>query len=175
MFEIVFPTTRTSLYQIHQLMADFQEVNQLEAARLQCAKLGGHLYVRSDTPFNNARKRTLKNSGSVDFSFDYSCEKVVTIEGYGRKSLVKSHDQIQQSIQRAMQEGGLADVEFSCGEVNWEPLKKGVNHFVPIVRVTGRANIADSGRFQELMLTGVGKRRSFGLGMVLLSGGAYAD
>lgn len=175
MFEVLFPTTKTTLYEIHQLISDFREVNQLEAARLQCAKLGGYLYVRCDEPFNEARKRTLVSAGPVEFSFDYSCEKVISFDGSRRKSLVKSPEQIQQSIRRALQDGGLTDVEFSCGDRKWEPLKKGVKHYIPIVRVTGQAIIGNPEQFRELLLTGVGKRRSFGLGMLLLGESVYAD
>ena len=45
---------------------------------------------------------------------------------------------------------------------------------VPVATVHGQLQVADSAVFQKLLRTGIGKRRTYGLGMILLGASAMA-
>ncbi len=175
MFEALLPTTKNTRYQYHQLLADLREANGIDAARLQCVKLGDYLYVRSDLPFTGSRERKLKTAGEIEFFFEYSLESVVSVSDGGRRYRVKKEGQARSNINSALAAGGLVDVEYSVSDISWEPFKNNLSHNVPVVRVSGRATVESAEQLHQLMLTGIGKRRSFGLGMLVLNGEAYAD
>lgn len=175
MYEILIPTTKQKRYQYHQLLADMRAAHNLGDAQLQCAKLGDYLYVRSSHPFPGARKRELKGAEAVSFSFDYCCGA-----NHCGKMAVKNDEQIFNGIMRALAAGGLSQIELSIGEIELEPFTAGLRHgretkIMPVVRVDVSASIEDSQAFELMVLSGIGKRRSYGLGMVLLGLDAYAD
>lgn len=170
MYEILLPTAKTERYQYHQLLADLREVYSMEEARLQCAAIGGYLHIRSDKAFPRSVECSPPTSGQVALMLDYCCNA-----NHGGKLAVKTDEQIIASITRALESGGMEECEVIVDSFRFERFTAGVRHKaynMPCCTIHAVGTITDADAFRELLLNGIGKRRSYGLGMIQIKEGA---
>jgi hypothetical protein len=170
MYEILFQTTTKDRYKLHQVLEDFKEVYELAAANVLYFVVPDRnaILIRSDKPFNGCKEIQIQECGEVDLFVEYCAKGVRKV---APKNVVRTDEEVLESLSKAFEAGGLVDIQLEIKKRYNDNvcMSKGRAGFgIPIAQVSIKGNISDAQKFKALLASGVGKRKSFGCGMVLL-------
>ena len=129
-------------------------------------------------PFPGSKKADFVKSGEIKFDLDYcTVANYMSKEVEGRFIRFKDDEKIIRSITKACTEGGLSDVAVEIHSFTRETLNLGKSRKapLPVVKLSVTANVVDSSSFEKLVAKGIGKRRSYGLGMLQIGRKYYAS
>lgn len=180
LFENTYPTQIKDRYALHQYLSDFREHHGIaEPDKVQGVVLGNRLLIRSTVEFEGAFANSVP-SGQVSIVFDYaiirknlkpnSFSKQREANAFAPIVKTRTPEQVKKSILSACESGGLTDITIDLGNQRVEVIegrKKGTLKSNPAtVQVSATVNDAES--FEALLNKGIGPRRDFGFGMLLL-------
>lgn len=173
MYEMLFATVEKDRYKLHQLIEDFKEVHNLKESHVLYFVVPNKnaIIIRSDKAFAGCKEVKFDGNDEVDLFVEY-CTK--GSRSKGSKSVVRTDEQVVSSLMAAFEAGGLniETLEIKKRYIDNVGMTKGRSSFgIPIAQVSVNAVIDDKAKFESLMMRGLGKRKSFGCGMVLAFSG----
>jgi hypothetical protein len=164
-------------YQLHGFISRWAQSERVAVDSIQFFDLSPAypgLLVRSGHEFSGSKEldsEKFKTGKKLQVFLRLCTQRVV--DGENRKLTILCGSELDAFVVRRATEAGLTDVTHQVLTVGRSEFSKaGHKSFIPFADVQIDGIVSDADQFASALKNGIGKRRSMGMGMILIGGGA---